>query len=151
MKCRVWYEVCFILRIYMTDITAQKIKFSIKDFFGKCDQILSFLTCTYMTSLISIAMFRFIFDLLSILMVMINIKKIELINATVRRLSNLVSVKYIFLPTKLWLIHSIFVWSKPSFYVKYFKKSCSSIFSSNKIFNFVEYVRIESCFIMKTS
>ena len=101
----------------MKDITAQKIKFSIKDFFGKCDQILSFLTCTYMTSLISIAMFYFIFDLLSILMVMINIKKIELINATVSRLSNLVSLKYISLPTKLWLIHSIFVWSKPSVYV----------------------------------
>ena len=36
----------------------------------------------YMASLISIVLFPFIFDLLSIFMVITNIKKIELINAT---------------------------------------------------------------------
>ena len=36
----------------------------------------------YMTSLISIVLFPFIFDLLSVFMVITNIKKIELINAT---------------------------------------------------------------------
>ena len=32
-----------IIRLYIWTITAQKLKFSIKDFFSKCDQIRSFL------------------------------------------------------------------------------------------------------------
>ena len=124
IKTKYWvrYEICHVLCIYMTD----------------------------MKSLISIVLFHFIFNLLSIFMVMINIKKIELMNATESWSSNLFSVKNIFLPSKLWLIHSIFIWSRPSVYIKYIQKSCSSILSSSKIFNFVEYVEIESCFINKT-
>ena len=83
-------------------------------------------------------------------MLMTNINKIELINATESCLSNISSVKNVCLPTKLWLIHPIFVWSTPRVYINYDQKSCSIILSSNKIDNFVEYVGIESCSINKT-
>ena len=67
-------------------------------------------------------------------MAMTNLKKIELNNAT----------------EMLWFILSIFNWSKPRVYIKYGQKSGSNILSGNKIFNFVEYIEIESCIINKT-
>ena len=53
-----------------------------------------------MISLISIVLFHFIFDLFSIFMVMINIKKIELINPTESCLSNIFSAESFSLPNE---------------------------------------------------
>ena len=93
-----------------------------------------------MISLISIVLFHLIFDLLTIFIVMTN--RIELINATEGCLSNIFSVKKICLPTKLSLIHYIFIWSRPRVHIKY-----GIIVSSNIIVNFVECVGIERCSI----
>ena len=73
---------------------------------------------TDMTSLIFVVLFHFILHLLSIVMVMINTKKIELINITESCLSNAFSVKNFCLPTELWLIHPILIWSRPSLYTQ---------------------------------
>ena len=80
-------------------------------------------------------------------MVIINIRKIRLINATESCVSNIFLVKNFCLPTELWLAHPIFIWSRTRVYIKYGERSCSSILSNNKIVNFVECVGIESCFI----
>ena len=93
-----------------------------------------------MTILISIVLFHFIFDLLTIFIVMTN--RIELINATEGCLLNIFSVKNICLPTKLSLIHYIFIWSRPRVHLKY-----GIIVSNNKIVNFEECVGIERCSI----
>ena len=57
--------------------------------------------CIYMTDLTSFFLFHFIFDLLSTSMVMINIAKIESINATEN-----------FLTPELFLIYPILIWSR---------------------------------------
>ena len=93
-----------------------------------------------MTIFISIVLFHFIFDLLTIFIVMKN--RVELINATEGCLSNIFSVKNICLPTKLNLVHYIFVCSRPRVHIKY-----GIIVSSNIIVNFVECVGVERCSI----
>ena len=64
-----------------------------------------------MTYLTSFFLFHFIFELLGIFMVMINIVKIELINATENCLLNIFSFGN-FLPTELFLICPILTWSR---------------------------------------
>ena len=55
---------------------------------------------------------HFIFELLSIFMVMMNIVNIELINATENCQLNIFSVRNSFLPTELFLTYPIFMWSR---------------------------------------
>ena len=64
-----------------------------------------------MTSLTSFYLFHFIFELLCILMVMINIAKNKLIHATEYWLLNSFSVR-LFLPTELVLTNHILIWSR---------------------------------------
>ena len=71
-------------------------------------------------------------------MVMINIRKTELINATENCVANIFSVENFCLPNELLLIYLIFIWLRPRVYIKYGQNSSSSILGSNKIVNFVE-------------
>ena len=65
-----------------------------------------------MTDVTSCFLLQFIFELLSIFMVMTNIVKIELDNATEKCQLNIFSVRNSFLPTELFLIYSILMRSK---------------------------------------
>ena len=67
---------------------------------------------TNMRSFTSSFLFHFILELLSILMVMVNIRKAELINANENCLLNISSVGSSILPTELILIHHILIWSR---------------------------------------
>ena len=91
-------------------------------------------------------LFHFIFELLSIFMVMINIVKIEFINATKNYLLHIFSVR-IFLLTELFLIHPIPIQSRPRGLDVTWTMMLYSTMSNNKINNSVERIRIESCFI----
>ena len=64
-----------------------------------------------MRNVTSFHLFHFIFDLLGILLLMINIAKIELINGTNYCLRMSFSVR-LFLPIELVLIHYILIWSR---------------------------------------
>ena len=65
-----------------------------------------------MTDVTSCFLLHFIFELLSIFMVMMNIVNIELINATEKCQLNIFSVRNSFLPTELFLIYSILMRSR---------------------------------------
>ena len=65
-----------------------------------------------MRDVTSYFLLHFIFELLSIFMVMMNIVNIELINATENCQLNIFSVRNSFLPTELFLIYPIFMWSR---------------------------------------
>ena len=64
-----------------------------------------------MRNVTSFHLFHFIFHLLGILLLMINIAKIELINGTNYCLRMSFSVR-LFLPIELVLIHYILIWSR---------------------------------------
>ena len=64
-----------------------------------------------MRNVTSFHLFHFIVDLLGILLLMINIAKIELINGTNYCLRMSFSVR-LFLPIELVLIHYILIWSR---------------------------------------
>ena len=66
---------------------------------------------TDMTGLTFFLLLHFTFELLGIFMVITNIVKIELINATENCLLNIFSVK-IFLPAQWFLINPILIWSR---------------------------------------
>ena len=65
-----------------------------------------------MRDVTSCFLLHFIFELLSIFMVMMNIVNIELINATEKCQLNIFSVRNSFLPTELFLTYPIFMWSR---------------------------------------
>ena len=67
---------------------------------------------TYVTSVTSFVLFHFILELLGIFMVMINIVKIEQINATKNYPPNM-SVKNVCLPRNLCFTRPILIWSRP--------------------------------------
>ena len=87
------------------------------------------------TIFISIVLFHFIFDLLSILMMMANIKKVELIKTFIK----------IFFLTKIFVYRLNYGLSVPflfdqdkGFTENMAKKTSSGILSNTKIVNFVE-------------
>ena len=65
-----------------------------------------------MTDVTSCFLMHFIFELLSIFMVMIDIVKNEFININENSLLNIFSVRNSFLPTELCLIYPILMWSR---------------------------------------
>ena len=83
-------------------------------------------------------LFHFIFELLSIFMGMITISKIELINATETCILNMFSIYNFLLPTELFLIQSIPIWSVSKGLDTKCTKALYSILTSKKIYNFVE-------------
>ena len=95
-------------------------------------------------------LFHFIFELLSVFMSMINIVKIELINANEHWLLNNFSIRNLFLSTELFLIHPIPIWSRSRGLDTKWTKILHDILSSNESNNIVKWAGIESCFINKT-